>query len=129
MAGSACNPAPRRKVRANAAPSALMASQAVRKKILDLAARALGAELADLQLDNGRVEMKGGNRRAIDFAELARMAQGFPGFSFALGETPGLEHTAYFTPPQAAYCNGSHVAEVEVDIETGAVRILNYAVA
>jgi carbon-monoxide dehydrogenase large subunit len=117
------------RITANAAPSALMASQAVRKKILDLAARALGAELADLQLDNGRVEMKGGNRRAIDFAELARMAQGFPGFSFALGETPGLEHTAYFTPPQAAYCNGSHVAEVEVDIETGAVRILNYAVA
>ena len=45
------------------------------------------------------------------------------------GETPGLEHTAYFTPPQAAYCNGSHVVEVEVDIETGAVRIVNYAVA
>jgi carbon-monoxide dehydrogenase large subunit len=57
------------------------------------------------------------------------MSQGFPGFSFAPGETPGLEHTAYFTPPQAAYCNGTHVAEVEVDIETGAVRILNYAVA
>jgi hypothetical protein len=25
------------------------------------------------------------------------------------------EHTAYFTPPQASYCNGTHVAEVEVD--------------
>jgi carbon-monoxide dehydrogenase large subunit len=117
------------RITANAAPSAQIASQIVRKKLLELAARALGADIGDLQLDNGKVEMKGGNRRAITFAELARMAQGFPGFSFAPGQTPGLEHTAYFTPPQAAYCNGTHVAEVEVDLETGAVRILNYAVA
>jgi carbon-monoxide dehydrogenase large subunit len=117
------------RITANAAPSALMASQVVRKKLLELAARALGTEIADLQLDDGKVEVKSGNRRALGFAELARMAQGFPGFSLAPGETPGLEHTAYFTPPQAAYCNGTHVVEVEVDVETGAVRILNYAVA
>ena len=41
---------------------------------------------------------------------------------------PGLEHTAYFTPPQAAYCNGTHAVEVEVDIETGGVRITGYHV-
>ena len=57
------------------------------------------------------------------------MAQGMPGFSFAPGQTPGLEHTAYFTPPQASYCNGTHVAEVEVDPVTGGVRLLNYTVA
>ena len=57
------------------------------------------------------------------------MAQGMPGFSFAPGQTPGLEHTAYFTPPQASYCNGTHVVEVEVDPMTGGVKILNYTVA
>ena len=57
------------------------------------------------------------------------MAQGMPGFSFAPGQTPGLEHTAYFTPPQASYCNGTHVVEVEVDPMTGGVTILNYTVA
>jgi carbon-monoxide dehydrogenase large subunit len=117
------------RITANAAPSALLASQAVRKKMLNLAARALGADVTDLQIDDGKVEVKTGNRRAITFGDLAKMAQGFPGFSFAPGQIPGLEHTAYFTPPQAAYCNGTHVVEVEVDIETGAVRILNYAVA
>ncbi|HMI97737.1 MAG TPA: xanthine dehydrogenase family protein molybdopterin-binding subunit [Micropepsaceae bacterium] len=117
------------RITANAAPSALLASQAVRNKMLELAARALGAEVTDLQLDNSKVEVKSGNRRAIGFGELAKMAQGFPGFSFAPGQIPGLEHTAYFTPAQAAYCNGTHVVEVEMDIETGAVRILNYAVA
>jgi carbon-monoxide dehydrogenase large subunit len=117
------------RITANAGPSALIASQIVRKKLLALAARALDADPADLQLDNGEVQVKSGNRRAIGFGDLARMAQGFPGFSFTPGESPGLEHTAYFTPPQAAYCNGTHIAEVDVDIETGAVRILNYSVA
>ncbi len=52
-----------------------------------------------------------------------------PGFSMAGGLAPGLEHTAYFTPEQSVYSNGTHVAEVEVDIETGAVSILRYTVA
>jgi carbon-monoxide dehydrogenase large subunit len=41
----------------------------------------------------------------------------------------GLEHTAYYAPPQAAYCSGTHVAEVEVDHMTGGVKILKYTVA
>jgi carbon-monoxide dehydrogenase large subunit len=51
-----------------------------------------------------------------------------PGVSMAGGATPGLEHTAYFTPDQSTYSNGTHVAEVEVDIETGGVEILRYIV-
>ena len=117
------------RVTANAGPSALMAAQTVRQKILESAARALDARMEDLVLDDGRVEVKSGNRRAISLGDLAKAAQGFPGFSFAPGQTPGLEHTAYFTPPQAAYCNGTHIVEVEVDPETGAVHILNYTVA
>jgi carbon-monoxide dehydrogenase large subunit len=117
------------RITANAGPSAFIAAQAVRKKVLDLGARVLDADVADLHVEDSRVEAKSGNRRSVSFGDLARMAQGFPGFSFAPGEAPGLEHTAYFTPPRAAYCNGTHVAEVEVDIETGRVRILKYSVA
>jgi carbon-monoxide dehydrogenase large subunit len=106
-----------------------MAAQTVRQKILEAAARALDAKIDDLVLDDGNVEVKTGNRRAISLGDLAKATQGFPGFSFAPGQTPGLEHTAYFTPPQAAYCNGTHIVEVEVDPETGAVQILNYTVA
>jgi carbon-monoxide dehydrogenase large subunit len=106
-----------------------MAGQTVRQKILESAARVLDAGIDDLVLEDGRVEVKSGNRRGISLGDLAKAAQGFPGFSFAPGQTPGLEHTAYFTPPQAAYCNGTHIVEVEVDPETGAVQILNYTVA
>src|SRR5262249_27794396 len=114
---------------ANAGPSALLASQNVRAQILKRAARALEAEEADIALADGKAEVKSGNRRAIGFGELAKLALGYPGFSFSPGDAPGLVHTAHFTPPQAAYCNGTHVAEVEVDIGTGAVRVLNYSVA
>ena len=117
------------RVTANAGPSALIAAQTVRQKILEAAARVLDAGIDDLVLDDGKVEVRTGNRRAISLGDLAKAAQGFPGFSFAPGQMPGLEHTAYFTPPQAAYCNGTHIAEVEVDPDTGGVRILNYTVA
>jgi len=117
------------RITANAGPAALIASQTVRAQILKLAARTLDVAEGDLVLTEGRAEAKTGNRRSIGFGELAKLSQGYPGFSFAPGDAPGLEHTAYFTPPQAAYCNGTHVAEVEVDIATGAVRILDYSVA
>jgi carbon-monoxide dehydrogenase large subunit len=117
------------RITANAGPSALIAGQTVRQKILESAARALDARIEDLVLDDGRVEVKSGNRRSVSFGDLAKAAQGFPGFSFAPGQTPGIEHTAYFTPPQAAYCNGTHIVEVEVDPESGGVHILNYTVA
>ncbi|HZT50604.1 MAG TPA: xanthine dehydrogenase family protein molybdopterin-binding subunit [Stellaceae bacterium] len=117
------------RVMANAGPSALLASNQVRGQILALAASVLEAEEKDLLLEDGRVEVTTGNRRGIGIGDLARIAQGMPGFSFPTGQGPGLEHTAYFTPSQAAYCNGCHVVEVEVDTGTGAVRILNYAVA
>jgi carbon-monoxide dehydrogenase large subunit len=51
-----------------------------------------------------------------------------PGVSMAGGMAPGLEHTAYFTPDQSTYSNGTHVVEVEVDTETGGVEILRYVV-
>ena len=117
------------RITANAGPSALIAAQSVRRQIIDLAARVLEADVSELHLENGQVEVKTGNRRAVGLADLAKFAQGFPGFSFAPGQTPGLEHTAYFTPPQAAYCSGTHIVEAEVDLETGAVYIPNYSVA
>ena len=117
------------RITANAGPSALIASQTVRGQILKLAARTLGVAVSDLVLAAGRAEAKTGNRPSVSFGDLAKLSQGYPGFSFAPGDVPGLEHTAYFTPSQAVYCNGTHVVEVEVDVGTGGVRVLNYSVA
>src|SRR5262249_57796596 len=101
----------------------------VRGQVMALAARTLGVAESEIDVDEGCATARVGNKPILTFGELARLAQGMPGFSLGPGQTPGLEHTAYFTPPQATYCNGTHVAEVEVDPMTGGVTILKYGVA
>jgi aerobic carbon-monoxide dehydrogenase large subunit len=113
----------------NAGSSALLAGQEVRRKIVALAALNLGVPENDIDLEDGAAIARGGNRPRLSLGELARLAQGMPGVSFAAGQTPGLEHTAYFAAPQASYSNGTHVVEVEVDPMTGGVQLLNYTVA
>ena len=106
----------------------MIAGDTVRQQIVALAARSLGVPESEIDVEDGRAIARTGNKPTLTFAELARLAQGMPGFSMAPGQTPGLEHTAWFTPPQASYCNGTHIVEVEVDPETGGVHILNYVV-
>jgi carbon-monoxide dehydrogenase large subunit len=113
----------------NAGCSAQLAGEAVRKQIIALAARALGVDESAIDLDDGQAIAATGNRPTMPFGELARLAQGIPGVSLPAGQAAGLEHTAYYAPSQAAYCSGSHVAEVEVDHMTGGVKVLNYTVA
>ena len=113
----------------NAGCSAQIASQIVRMQLIALAARALGVAESDIDLEHGRAIARTGNKPTIPFGELARLAQGTPGVALPTGQAAGLEHTAYYAPPQAAYCSGTHVAEVEVDHMTGAVKILKYTVA
>jgi aerobic carbon-monoxide dehydrogenase large subunit len=113
----------------NAGSSARIAGANVREQVVALAARVLGVPQDEIDVEDGRATARAGNKPSISLGELARLAQGMPGFSFVAGQMPGLEHTAYFTPPQASYCNGTHVAEVEVDPFTGGVTILHYTVA
>ena len=80
----------------------------------------------DLELAGGGVRMKGAPERAISLGELARALRGGPGYAFPPGFAPGLEASAAFRIDQLAYANACHVAEVEVDIETGGVHILRY---
>ena len=113
----------------NAGCSALLAGQNVRAQLIALAARTLGIDEADVDLEDGNAVGGKGNRPTISFGELARLAQGIPGVSLPAGQAAGLEHTAYYTPSQAAYCSGTHVVEVEIDVMTGGVKVLRYTVA
>jgi carbon-monoxide dehydrogenase large subunit len=114
---------------ANAGPSVHLAALEVAAKAKQLAAGMMECLEDDLELAEGYVRLKSAPDVQKSLRELAVRAVGMPGFSMAGGLPPGLEHTAHFTPAQSAYANGTHVAEVEVDIETGAVRILRYTVA
>ena len=81
-----------------AGSSARIAGANVRGQIVALAARVLGVPQDEIDLEDGRATARAGNKPSLSLGELARLAQGVPGVSFAAGEAPGLEHTAYFSP-------------------------------
>jgi carbon-monoxide dehydrogenase large subunit len=115
---------------ANGGSAVFQAASEVRARLFKLAARSLEALEDDLELSGGKVHFKGAPDSGISFDELLRGAMGGGRFGgwMAQGIAPGLEATAYFTPPQSTFCNGTHAATVEVDIETGFVRVLDYVV-
>jgi carbon-monoxide dehydrogenase large subunit len=84
----------------------------------ELAADALEVAASDLEIAAGAVRVIGTDRM-IAFADLARRGQ-------AQGRALAEEHA--FVPEAATYPNGTHLAEVEIDPETGATSILRYLV-
>ena len=112
----------------NAGSSVHLAALAVAKKIRQVAGDMMEVSADDLELRDGFAQVRGVPGLRASFREIAVKAIGMPGFSMAGGLPPGLENTSYFTPDQSTYANGTHIAEVEVDIETGQVAILRYTV-
>ena len=109
-----------------AGSSVHLAARAVADKAKALAGMLLQMQPGELELADGFVRVRNAPDRGIALAELARVLRGGPGYAFPPGFEPGLEASAAFRSDLLAYANACHVAEVEVDAETGAVRIARY---
>jgi aerobic carbon-monoxide dehydrogenase large subunit len=87
-----------------------------------LAGNVLEAAAGDLEFDQefagGAIRVVGTDR-AISFADLAQRVEP--------GEAP-LAGAHAFMPGAATYPNGTHLAEVEIDPETGGVQLVDYVV-
>jgi aerobic carbon-monoxide dehydrogenase large subunit len=83
-----------------------------------LAANRLEAAESDLEIEDGTVRIAGTDR-AASFAELAALPAATPAV-LSITDTVG--------PPEPTYPNGTHIAEVEVDPDTGRVDIVDYVV-
>jgi carbon-monoxide dehydrogenase large subunit len=110
-----------------AGTSAAQAAAEVRTKALAVAASQLEAAAEDLVLEEGRIVVRGAPGRGMTLAEVATVASTpRPGYAMPKGMDPGLEATAYVSVSQSTYSSGAHAAVVEVDPETGLVKILRY---
>jgi carbon-monoxide dehydrogenase large subunit len=106
-----------------AGSSAHVAALKIRDKTLKIASHLLEAAAEDLEIAGSEVRVKGVPAMKVSLSQVARAVAGAPGYSLPGGITPGLEATEHVVIDPMTYANGTAVAEVEVDIETGAVRI------
>jgi aerobic carbon-monoxide dehydrogenase large subunit len=90
-----------------------------------IAARLMEAAPEDIQLRDGRFSVAGTDR-GVSWAEVARTA--YVTKQLPPGMEPGFTETAAFTPPAVTFPNGCQVCEVEIDMQTGVVRIVRHTV-
>jgi aerobic carbon-monoxide dehydrogenase large subunit len=106
--------------------SVLLAARAVAEKAKKLASHVLEAAEHDLEIVDGEVRVVGAPQLCVKLGELARILKGAPGYGFPPDIEPGLDAAVNWRTDALTYANACHVAEVEVDIETGGVHIVNY---
>jgi aerobic carbon-monoxide dehydrogenase large subunit len=99
--------------------AATLAARKMREKLLTIAGDLLEASAEDIALEDSQARVTGTDR-TVPIAVLARAAyhqsHRFKGLS------PGLVETAHYDPP-GTFSNACHVAIVDVDVETGGVRL------
>ena len=98
--------------------SVASASRKLADNLKALAADELEAAPADLEITDGNVRIVGTDR-VVSFATVASSSHAKPDL---------LSITDAVGPPQPTYPNGTHIAEVEIDPDTGHTDIVKYVV-
>ena len=103
------------------------AAAAVRAKVVAAAAALLEAAAGDIAIEDGQVFVRGAPGSAVPLARVIQAA--IPTFARPGVAGADFDATAYHHVPTVTYASAVHVAQVEVEPETGAVRLLRYVVA
>ena len=109
-----------------AGSAAFGAAQRVREKAIQVAAHLFEASPADVEWKDGVAHIVGVPDKGYTLAELAQAAR--PGGTRPPGTEPGLEARYYFEKKQSPFSYGVHVAEVDIEPETGDVKLSRYVV-
>ncbi|HLH92234.1 MAG TPA: xanthine dehydrogenase family protein molybdopterin-binding subunit [Xanthobacteraceae bacterium] len=100
-----------------------VAASVVRDKVRKAAAEILEVDEGDLELRDGRVEVKGVPTHGLGFGELAIAMAGVPGYKLPGNLPPGLEHAHNHLGNSLTYAGAFMAVELEVDPETGRVEL------
>lgn len=95
----------------------LHAARRLAERVREVASQLLEATPAEIVLADGRAAVPGSPVRAVSLAEVARAAR------------DPLSETYRFEVDHMTYPYGVHLADVEIDPETNAVRLRRFAVA
>ncbi|HZQ57899.1 MAG TPA: xanthine dehydrogenase family protein molybdopterin-binding subunit [Acidimicrobiales bacterium] len=113
-----------------ASGAVLVSTRKVKEKVLSIAAEMLEISPDDLEINDGIVSAKGTPTKSLPLAQIAMQATLAPN-SLPAGTDPLLEANEAFKGEGitgSGWSGGTHACTVEVDLETGRVRILRYVV-
>ncbi|MSP66806.1 MAG: xanthine dehydrogenase family protein molybdopterin-binding subunit [Alphaproteobacteria bacterium] len=89
-----------------------------------IAAHMLEAAEADIEFKNGTFRVAGTDK-GLSIGQIAFSAYVPHNFPLETVE-PGLDETAFYDPKNFTFPNGTHICEVEVDEDTGAVQLTRF---
>jgi carbon-monoxide dehydrogenase large subunit len=98
-----------------------MAARRIREKAAKVAAHLLEVGEADVEWKDYKFQIKGVPAKSVTMKEVAFAAYTNPG-----PNEPGLEATNYYDPPNMTFPNGAYIAVVDVDRETGEVKVRRF---
>ncbi|MBM3219191.1 MAG: xanthine dehydrogenase family protein molybdopterin-binding subunit [Candidatus Rokubacteria bacterium] len=111
----------------NAGTSIHEASSRVREKIVAAAATLLEAAPADIEISDGMLSVRGAPNSAVSMQRVIQAS--WPTFAKPGIAHPDFEATVYHHQPTVTYTSAVHVAIVDVDPDTGGVKIVRYVVS
>jgi carbon-monoxide dehydrogenase large subunit len=101
-----------------------MSAQKIKEKAKKIAAHLLEAAEADVVYEGGKFSVKGSPGRSKTFGDVALMA--YLAHNLPKGLEPGLEAISFFDPGNFVFPFGTHICVVEVERDTGMVKVVRY---
>ncbi|HSL25410.1 MAG TPA: molybdopterin cofactor-binding domain-containing protein, partial [Acidimicrobiia bacterium] len=105
-------------------PATVMAAHKVRDKAAQIAAHMLEASVEDIRFASGSAYVAGSPDNSVSWAEIS--ARAYQPHTLPEAMEGGLEAHAVFSPGNATWPFGAHAALVEVDRDTGDLKLLRY---
>ena len=101
-----------------------LATRKIKEKARTVAAHLLEADVGDIDYEDGKFFVRGSPDHFKSIQDVALMAT--VAWDMPEGVDPGLEASQFYDPPNFVYPFGTHIAQVEVDRDTGAIDLQRY---
>ena len=101
-----------------------MSLNKIKEKGKKIAAHLLEASAGDIEYVGGQFQVKGAPGKAVPFGAVALTA--YVPHNYPEGLEPGLEETSFYDPSNFCFPFGAHACVVEVDGDTGTVKVVRY---
>jgi carbon-monoxide dehydrogenase large subunit len=101
------------------------AARKVQDKAKRICAALLEASPDDIELSDGKYQVKGSPDKSMTMAEISGAAH-IPPNELPADIEPGLEESSFYDPENFVFPFGAHACIVDVDAETGKVKVVRY---